>query len=112
MIMDASVHNADFTEVECERRLPASGRERYGPTDTVELYRDCATHLTFIGAVVVRKELLDVSRTRALLRKRVHSLRRALSGADSRANHRYPRAARQNSILARVVTGTSTASNS
>jgi abequosyltransferase len=56
VITDASVHNADFTEVECERRLPAQGPSRYGPGDTVEFFRECATHLTFIGAVVIKKD--------------------------------------------------------
>ncbi|HEX9297044.1 MAG TPA: glycosyltransferase family 2 protein [Polyangiaceae bacterium] len=56
VITNVSVHNADFTEVELERRLPAEGRERYGPDDCIEFFRDCADHLTFIGAVVVKRD--------------------------------------------------------
>src|SRR4051812_29708934 len=56
VITDASVHSADFSEVERERRLPAQGRERYGPSDCAEFFRDCADYLTFIGGVVVRRD--------------------------------------------------------
>ncbi len=56
VVTDVSVHNSNFTLVEAERQLPAQGKERYPECDSAELFRDCAWHLTFIGAVVVLRE--------------------------------------------------------
>jgi abequosyltransferase len=64
VIVDASVHNADFTLVEKERQLPALGKVSYSEPESAEFFRECAWHLTFIGAVVVRRDFW-LSRERA-----------------------------------------------
>jgi abequosyltransferase len=56
LIVDASVHNADFTEQIANRRIPADGAVRYDEAGTEAFFRDCASHLTFIGAVIVRRD--------------------------------------------------------
>jgi abequosyltransferase len=55
IIVDASVHTADFSEGVAERRLPSSGPTRYSAEQSQEFFRDCAKHLTFIGAVIVQR---------------------------------------------------------
>lgn len=57
VVMDASVHNSDFSSLELERRMPAAGQVRYGGDESEKFFEDCAWHLTFIGVVVVRKQL-------------------------------------------------------
>jgi glycosyltransferase involved in cell wall biosynthesis len=64
IITDASVHNSDFTRVEKERQLPALGKRSYSEREGAEFFRECAWHLTFIGAVIVRREFW-LSRERA-----------------------------------------------
>jgi abequosyltransferase len=56
IITDASVHNSDFTLVEKERQLPALGKRSYSDSECADFFRECAWHLTFIGAVIVRKD--------------------------------------------------------
>ena len=56
VIADASVHNADFTALEKERQLSAQGKHSYSEREGAEFFRECAWHLTFIGAVIVRRE--------------------------------------------------------
>jgi len=55
-IIDASVHTADFGEKISERRLARDGRDVYFEQDGALLFSDCIKHLSFIGAVVVRRE--------------------------------------------------------
>jgi abequosyltransferase len=55
IIADASVHNADFTLLEKERQLRATGKLRYLEGESAEFFRECAWHLTFIGAVIVKR---------------------------------------------------------
>jgi abequosyltransferase len=64
VIPDASVHSVDFATVEVERRLQRVGKERYAPGEGHLFLRDCALHLTFIGAVIVRRDFW-LSRDRA-----------------------------------------------
>ena len=56
VVPDASVHSVDLGEVERDRRLPRDGKERYSAEEGQALFRDCGYHLTFIGAVVVRRD--------------------------------------------------------
>jgi glycosyltransferase involved in cell wall biosynthesis len=56
VIVDASVHDAGFVRTYKARRLPERGPDRYGAEQTPELFGDCGEHLTFIGAVIVRRE--------------------------------------------------------
>lgn len=55
IVMDASVHTADFGAVIAKRRLSPQVRDRYSANEGEEFFRDCAYHLTFIGALVVRR---------------------------------------------------------
>ena len=64
VITDASVHNADFSVLEKERQLPKEGKLSYEGRESAEFFRECAWHLTFIGAVIVRREFW-LSRERA-----------------------------------------------
>jgi hypothetical protein len=64
VIVDASVHNADFTMMEKERQLPALGKLSYSQRESADFFRECAWHLTFIGAVIVRRDFW-LSRERA-----------------------------------------------
>jgi glycosyltransferase involved in cell wall biosynthesis len=56
VIVDASVHDATFERTYNDRRLPPATRAEYGPQEGEQLFRDCAAHLTFIGAVIVRRQ--------------------------------------------------------
>ncbi len=64
IITDVSVHNADFTVLEVERQLAPVGQTHFGESQTDDFFRECASHLTFIGAVVVLKSFW-LSRERA-----------------------------------------------
>lgn len=64
VVTDASVHNKDFSLVEQERRLPASGQELYSADETEKFFEDCIWHLTFIGVVIVKRSFW-LSRERA-----------------------------------------------
>ena len=64
VIVDAAVYNKDYTKLERERRMPAVGKELYGEGETEAFFMDCVWHLTFIGAVIVRKTFW-LSRERA-----------------------------------------------
>ena len=55
VITDVSVHNGDFTALEVARQLSTEGKTHFGESETDEFFRECARHLTFIGAVVVLK---------------------------------------------------------
>jgi abequosyltransferase len=57
VIVDAAVYNKDYTQLERERRLPATGQELYrGASETEAFFLDCIWHLTFIGVVILRRE--------------------------------------------------------
>jgi abequosyltransferase len=64
VITDVSVHNGDYTLLEVERQLAAVGKTHFGESETAEFFRECATHLTFIGAVIVLRDFW-LSRERA-----------------------------------------------
>jgi len=55
VITDVSVYNGDYTVLEVERQLSAEGKTHFDESETDEFFRECARHLTFIGAVVVLK---------------------------------------------------------
>lgn len=57
VIVDAEVRTADLAEVIVSRRLGFSGERRYSSGEMDRLFGECAQHLTFIGAVVVRRDL-------------------------------------------------------
>jgi abequosyltransferase len=56
VIVDASVHDTTFERTFNDRRLPPGTQSEYGSQDGELLFRDCAAHLTFIGAVIVRRQ--------------------------------------------------------
>jgi abequosyltransferase len=56
IVTDASVHNADFSQLELERRLPFPGREQYSGAESAAFFEDCAWHLTFIGVVIIQRQ--------------------------------------------------------
>jgi abequosyltransferase len=56
VIVDASVHDANFSCTFKQHRLPETTRERYTEQESATFFRDCAAHLTFIGAVIVRRD--------------------------------------------------------
>lgn len=56
IVVDASVLNEDFSELIAERRLPKDGPLRYSADEGEQFFRDCVTHLSFIGALIVRRE--------------------------------------------------------
>jgi abequosyltransferase len=57
LIVDAEVRTADLTERLSQSRLGFTGERQYGGKDANRLLAECGQHLTFIGAVVVRREL-------------------------------------------------------
>lgn len=57
IIVDAEVCTADFSEVLVTRRLPFRGERRYGVSESDRLLAECGRHLTFIGALVIRRDL-------------------------------------------------------
>ena len=57
IIVDAEVFTADLSAKLFARRLPFIGERRYGPADADQLLADCGQHLSFIGAVVIRRDL-------------------------------------------------------
>jgi len=57
IIVDAEVRTADMTETLVPSRLPFTGERRYADVDMERLIRDCGEHLSFIGALIVRREL-------------------------------------------------------
>jgi abequosyltransferase len=64
VIVDASVHDSNFSRTFERQRLPVTTRERYTDQESATFFRDCAAHLTFIGAVIVRRDFW-LSRERA-----------------------------------------------
>lgn len=64
IVADAAVYGPDVRTLELERRMPASGQERYTGDESALFFQDCAWHLTFIGVVVVRRDFW-LSRERA-----------------------------------------------
>ena len=63
IIVDAEVRTADMTETLISSRLGFTGERHYTEKDADRLLAECGQHLTFIGALVVRRELW-VSRER------------------------------------------------
>src|SRR5258708_38956757 len=57
VIVDAEVRIADLTERLFPNRLGFIGERHYSEKDANRLLAECGRHLTFIGAVVVRREL-------------------------------------------------------
>ena len=64
VIVDASVHDAEFSRAFKQRRLPDATREGYTEQESADFFRDCAAHLSFIGAVIARRDFW-LSRERA-----------------------------------------------
>lgn len=63
IVVDASVHTADFGGLVADRRLPQVGPSRYAQDAGEAFFCDCANHLSFIGC-------LTVSRARWISRER------------------------------------------
>jgi glycosyltransferase involved in cell wall biosynthesis len=57
VVVDAEVRGADLTEVLASRRLKFTGERCYAPGDSARFFTECIDHLSFIGAVVVRRQL-------------------------------------------------------
>jgi glycosyltransferase involved in cell wall biosynthesis len=57
IVVDAEVRSADLTQVLQERRLRFAGERRYAAGDDLAFFADCIDHLSFIGALVVRRQL-------------------------------------------------------
>lgn len=55
VIVDAEVFTADLTAKLFARRLPFSGERRYATLDADHFLAECGQHLSFIGAVVIRR---------------------------------------------------------
>jgi glycosyltransferase involved in cell wall biosynthesis len=57
VVVDAEVRSADLSQVLARRRLPFAGERFYGAGEHARLFADCIQHLSFIGAVIVRREV-------------------------------------------------------
>lgn len=56
IVVDEEVRTADFSQVLEKSRTGILEDRRYGPGDAEELFSDMGNHLTFIGAVIIRRE--------------------------------------------------------
>ncbi|SRR5579883_2174483 len=57
VIVNAEVRNRDLSEIIEARRLPFSGDRVYQPADFDRLFAETASYLSFIGCVVIRREV-------------------------------------------------------
>ena len=57
VIVDAEVRSADLTELLTRKRLKMRDDSVYLPEDSDRLMKDTGIHLTFIGAVIIRRAL-------------------------------------------------------
>lgn len=57
VIVDAEVWSDDFSRLLMAKRLPFTGTRAYPPGDMDRLMADCGVALSFIGALVIRREL-------------------------------------------------------
>lgn len=57
LVVDAEVHSSDYSVRLLERRLKFSGLRLYAPSEMSALLADCGDALTFIGALVIRREV-------------------------------------------------------
>jgi abequosyltransferase len=55
-IVDVEVWSDDFSEILIERKLPFRGERRYEARDTDKFFAECAQHLSYIGAAVIRRD--------------------------------------------------------
>jgi abequosyltransferase len=55
-VVDVEVWSEDFSEVLIERKLPFLGERRYEPQDTDKFFMECAQHLSYIGAAIIRRD--------------------------------------------------------
>jgi abequosyltransferase len=64
VVVNAAIYNADFSELLHERMLRVAEDRAYGLEDNERFFIDAARYLSYIGAVIVRRELWQ-SRARA-----------------------------------------------
>jgi abequosyltransferase len=57
VIVDAEVRTSDLTEILAPHRLTFRGERHYSEAESEQLFIDCGLHLTYIGGLVVRREL-------------------------------------------------------
>lgn len=57
VVVDAEVRSADLSELLTPRRLTIAEDTVYSPPEINELFHETARHLTFIGAVIIRRAL-------------------------------------------------------
>jgi abequosyltransferase len=57
IILNAEVRTADMTEILISSRLGFEDERRYAAIEMNRLLKECGAHLSFIGALVVRREL-------------------------------------------------------
>lgn len=55
LVLDAEVYSDDLSRKLQDSRLPFRGERRYGPREINALFSECATCLSFIGSLVVRR---------------------------------------------------------
>ena len=56
VIVNAEVRNRDFSELLQERLLPFVEDRRYDARNREEFFRNCAHYMTFIGAIVIKRD--------------------------------------------------------
>lgn len=57
ILVEAEVRVLDFSEILERSRTSIAKDRRYGPGDAEQLFTDMCDHLTFIGAVIIRREV-------------------------------------------------------
>ncbi len=57
VVVDAEVRNVDLSELLTPRRLAIADDTIYFPREINQLFHNTARHLTFIGAVIIRRDL-------------------------------------------------------
>jgi len=57
VVVNSEVRNADLSSVLKDRILPITDDRQYGVNDNDKFYRESGSYLSFIGAVVIRREL-------------------------------------------------------
>lgn len=56
IVVDEEVRTADFSQILEKSRMGLVEDRRYGPGDAEVLFSDMGNHLTFIGAVIIRRD--------------------------------------------------------
>ncbi|BCX05908.1 MAG: hypothetical protein KatS3mg053_3846 [Candidatus Roseilinea sp.] len=57
LIVNAEARSADLSELQQERVLPIGEDRTYGPQDQEQLFVDAAKYMSFIGCVVIRRDI-------------------------------------------------------